>query len=55
MSQICVGFRVLGLASAMRVRLHSIQDKELLGNEVSRYLHNLGEDESQTEIASSSL
>ena len=42
-------------ASAMRVRLHSIQDKELLGNEVSKYLHNLGEDESQTEIASSSL
>ena len=42
-------------ASAMRVRLHSIQDKEQLGDEVSRYLHNLEEDENQPEIASSNL
>ena len=42
-------------ASAMRVRLHSIQDKEQLGNEVSRYLHNLEDVEIQPEIASSNL
>ena len=42
-------------ASAMRVRLHSIQDKEQLGDEVSRYLHNLEEDRTQSEIASSNL
>ena len=43
-------------ASAMRVRLHSIQDKKILGNEVSRYLNTLEDIESiQPEIASSSL
>ena len=42
-------------ASAMRVRLHSIQDKEQLGDEVSRYLYNLEEDGTQSEIASSNL
>lgn len=42
-------------ASAMRVRLHSIQDKVQLGREVSKYLHGLEEIESQFEMASSSL
>ena len=42
-------------ASAMRVRLHSIQDKAHLGREVSKYLHGLEEIESQFEMASSSL
>ena len=42
-------------ASAMRVRLHSIQDKVQLGREVSKYLHGLEDIESQFEMASSSL
>ena len=42
-------------ASAMRERLHSIQDKVQLGREVSKYLHGLEEIESQFEMASSSL
>ncbi len=42
-------------ASAMRVRLHSIQDKVQLGREVSKYLHGLEDIENQFEMASSSL